>query len=116
MPAKSEVSILLEDAIAGGAFSIHTEPIVPSGVKVTVLNFGASVSPLLDRPQIALQWGSSGSGWTTIRALASTWDFQLNQTFVGDGNKRFRVVRRHEDTVTNQIIAVWANGVLDQTV
>lgn len=108
MPKKKEYNILFSDEISPATFSINESPIIPSGVMATLRNFGVSIPSNVIDGMAALEWGDTSGGWTTIRALAGTFEINMDRSFTGDGVKKFRLVRRHESANNKRIIA-WAD-------
>jgi len=82
-------NIVVDDLVAPGTSSITQTAIVPSGRNVNIQQFNGSCDP---GDYISLQWGA-GATWQTIMASYGNFKFGMNETLLGDGSKRIRVVR-----------------------
>lgn len=99
MPNKQQINIIVESTVNQGATSITEGAIVPLNKKVRVLKFGGYERLLSSNTGIiALQWGTAAT-WETIRVLGGGTPVELilNLEFIGDGAKRFRIVRQNRD-------------------
>jgi hypothetical protein len=106
------ISVSKDDNVAGLTDDVTQSGIVATGKTVKILRFGGvdpKIADALDSV-VLLQWGS-GATWKTIRAGTDTFDFEVNQDFVGDGTKRVRVVRANRSALSKQII-FWIEGLI----
>lgn len=102
---------ILDNAIAAGATDVHLFEIIPDGTRVKVVKFGGYERvTIVATGLIILQWGSNAGGWETIRAGGgpSPFEFLVNREFVGNGVKRFRIVRQNKDLLGSKEMAAWA--------
>lgn len=103
--ASTEINIVKDNDVATGN-TIDQSQIVPNGKTVVAKRFGCIDVAINDGKDsvVVLQWGDTGSGWTTIRACSRNTEFLVNRTFVGDGSKRFRIIRMNKSAVTKTIV------------
>jgi len=97
--------------VNAGATDTNLSPIVPNGKSAVVLVFGGALLFEATGSYVALQWGDASGGWQTVRVIAKEGEYHLNREFIGDGVKRFRIVRRNTDTSARPIIA-WIEGLI----
>ena len=88
-------------------------PAIPSGVAVTVTKFGGADLNLGDGLSTGylLQWGSGGA-FTIVAAIAltgNTFEYEMNQQFLGDGVKFFRITRQN-NSAHSKICPCWLKG------
>jgi hypothetical protein len=116
MAQKQQINIIVENTVAQGATVTNESAIIPNGKTIMVTKFGGyervqSVSTGI----IALQIGS-GAAWTTIRVGGggAPFEFDLQRTFVGDGIKKFRIVRINKDPAASspKEMAAWIEAVV----
>lgn len=108
--AKTSIFNIVDTDVAGSTVDTTLTAVVPAGKSVKVLTFGGSTLGLSGN-YFALQWGSAAS-WQTIRAAGGTFEFPLGKAFVGDGTKRFRLVRANTQASATRIVA-WLEGYVD---
>lgn len=117
MAAKTVINLIVENTVAQGATAISESAIVAAGKTVRLMRFGGYERSMSANTTgiIALQWGQ-GASWETIRAGGGStpFDFVLNRTFIGDGSKKFRLVRQNRDpggTAAKEMVA-WIEAVV----
>lgn len=117
MAAKTSVNLIIENTVAQGATATDNSAIVPAGKTVRLVRFGGYERSISANTTgiIALQWGQ-GAAWETIRVGGgpTPFDFILNRTFIGDGAKRFRIVRQNRDpalSAAKEMVA-WVEAVV----
>ena len=102
---------MFDNSISPGN-DVQETPVIPTGKIVTLKKFGGfdpRIGDYIDSI-IALRWGSGGS-WTTIRAGGQMFDLDLSIDFVGDGAKKFQIVRQNKSVVSKVIIA-WVEALV----
>lgn len=116
MATKQQINLIVENTVNQGATSTSESAVPANGVQVKILRFGGYER--LTSPNtgiIALQWGQGGT-WETIRAGGggTPFEFILNRTFIGDGNKRFRFVRQNRDPALSPAkeMVAWLEAIL----
>lgn len=110
--AKTKFDIVYDDSVPGGTTDIKMSAIIPSGRVIQLQSFGGCTPDIGDGidGQTALQWGS-GTSWQTIRAGTKSWDMLFKKDFLGDGSKRFRLVRKNNST-TSRPMVVWLEALV----
>jgi hypothetical protein len=111
--AKTKYKIMIgDDAKMAPGNDIVQSPIVPNGKNVRLREFGGCTPAIGDGIDgfIGLQWGSSGS-WESIAIGCHEFQRELKRDFLGDGTKRFRIVRMNESAVNRYIVA-WLDAIL----
>lgn len=111
MITKTKIDLVFDDSIVPGLpGDIKQSPVIPNGKIVRVLNMGWSCP--LDSSIAAIQFGSGGS-WNTFRGGYGNLDIKFTKgvDFVGDGVKRFRLIRINAGT-GNQVLVVWFGAVI----
>lgn len=98
----TSIEIALDNSVAANTTDIQTSGIIANGREVILKEFSGSA---LGNDYCVVQWGS-GAAWTTIRASYGTFRFPLTASFVGDGAKRFRVLRINSDLSTSRRIFI----------
>lgn len=109
---RGEITITKNDSIAPGNDNSVSE-IIADGKTVTLQKFGCldpAINDGVDSWAI-LQWGSDGSSWDPIRACSKNNEFKINRDFTGDGDKRFRIVRRNKSAVSKTFI-IWMEALV----
>jgi len=108
MTAKTEHNLFFNDVIGSGDTDLKLSPIIPNGKRVTLKVFGGCTPQINndDTPIIVVQWGS-GTTWQSIRAGCKMFNFELNRDFLGDGVKRFRLIRENGHVTGSNIIIAW---------
>lgn len=112
MPSKTKHSLMYDSSIAAGVTDVQTTPSIPVGKKVRLQSFGGfdpSIGDGIDS-MIAIQWGA-GTTWQTIRAGGKVFEFQIGRDFLGDGAKRFRLVRQNK-SASAKIIVAWLEALV----
>ena len=108
------INLYFDSAVAGATTDTQLSAIVPTGQVVFLKSFGGSdVKNAGNDPDsiIAIQWGS-GVSWTTIRAGSGQFfETTVGAEFVGDGVKRFRLVRQNRASAAHPIGA-WVTAVV----
>jgi hypothetical protein len=99
--------------IAGNTTDVeNVGPVIPAGKRVRLITFGAADCGTDNEASItALQWGAAGA-WETIRAFGlahCSMEVRLDQDYIGDGTKRFRVVRKNQSS-SSRIVLAWLEG------
>ena len=100
------VDDFIDDIVNAGQTNLRLSPIIANGVKIKIKKFGCFVRSKPENGIVALQWGS-GSSFDTIRAISGIFELEINKIFVGDGVKRFRLVRINKSILDNFEIATW---------
>ena len=108
--SKTRISQFFDASVAAGATDTQTSAIVPTGKAVEIKVFGGSV-PDGFNAVVALQWGSAGGGFTTIRAVQREIEFANLGQFVGDGIKRFRLVRINRSAAAAVLVG-WLEAIV----
>lgn len=96
----------IDDPVAANTTNTRLSPIVPAGTEVTIKKFGCFVRASTEKAIVAIQWGSGGS-FQTIRAISGVFELNINRVFIGDGVKRFRIVRINKTALETFEIAAW---------
>ena len=79
------------DTNLGGATDEYFTDPVTSGARGIVQIFGAA---LPGQGLVELHWGDDIGGWDLIKAVAGgTYEYLMNEEYLGDGVKMFRVRR-----------------------
>jgi len=112
MAKKTKHYLIFDNSIPSGT-DVNTTPIIPDGKIVKLQRFGGFDPAIGDGIDsiIALQWGGGGS-WTTVMASGKAFDFNLSRDFVGDGAKRFRLVRQNKSS-SDKIIVAWLEALVN---
>lgn len=112
MAKKTKFHYIFDDEVTAGGTAVETFPIIPSGIMLTLKMFGGADLAIGDGIDswAALQWGS-GATWETVRVGTKMWNLHMKHDFLGDGTKRFRLVRKNEST-TDKKIVVWIESLL----
>lgn len=110
MAKKKKHEIMLDNSVGASSSLIDLGEIIPSGAVARLSNFGGYDPIGSDGVGsiISLQWGS-GNSWLTIRVGGlGSFDFNWEKgvDFIGDGTKRFRIVRQNRSSVA-KVISVW---------
>jgi len=87
--AKTKVELSTDLIISAGATEVWESAVIPSGKTFLMQELFASS---IEGDYVVLQWGSSGS-WETVTGFYGIATRQIKKEFVGDGVKKFRVVR-----------------------
>lgn len=116
MSAKTFHNIFISNAVAAGETTNTDSAAIPNGQKCRLKLFGGydpnSGSGAPDG-FIYIQWGTVGS-FTTIRAGgAGFFNLDINQTFIGNGAKFFRVARTNNNTTGAKQMAAWIEALVD---
>jgi hypothetical protein len=101
------IDICLDSAVDASKTAETLSAAIPNGKKVTVSEFGGSC---LGNDYIMLQWGSAGA-FTTIRSSYGNFKFSWKKSFVGDGQKRFRILRVNTDTESARRIFAYLSAI-----
>lgn len=103
-------------AVPGGDANTWNSPIPAAGKKITLLIFGGydQLPAGLLPGAIALQWGSTAGGWTTVVAGGGGF-FESHRTveFTGDGTKGFRAIRQNPTAAVVRNMAAWLDAMLE---
>lgn len=110
MAKKTDFFMMKDSAVAASTIDVDQLPIIPNGISVNLMTFGGTVPKPDAGSYVAIQWGS-GAAWETIRAISGTFEFTIEKEFVGNGVKRFRVVRENKEVSAHRMFA-WAEGFL----
>lgn len=115
MPKLTKYGIILDNSVGSTTTVTDLGPIIPNGKTVRLTSFGGYDPVGSDGIGgiISLQWGSA-TNWLTIRAGGfGTFDFEWEKgiEFIGDGAKRFRIVRQNRSSVAKVMVA-WLTGKL----
>lgn len=110
MPLKTKYDLCFDSSIAAGATDIQSSAILPTGKTARLVCFGGYDPLIADKLSgfIALQWGSTGS-WSTVRAGGDGFfnlEWPKGKDFIGDGSKRFRLVRQNKSS-SDKIMVAW---------
>lgn len=113
MSSKQTIDVLIDSSVGASSTDVYESPIIPSGKTVRILSFGG-MDPLVGDgigSIIALQWGKNGA-WKSIRAISGcTIEFDLKKDFIGDGEKKFRLIRMNKSN-SSKVIGAWIDGVI----
>lgn len=101
MAKKTNHEIILESNVNANGQVITQTPIISLGKEVTIIEFSGSCAT---DDWAALQWGE-GANWETIRASYGNFNFKLNKSYKGDGQKRFRIVRANSSANSRRVFA-----------
>lgn len=104
---KDKIEYFFDDVVSGT--DIKESKIIPNGKKVTLQSFGGSS---YGEDFLALQWGSE-STWETVRSFYGTLNLHFKKDFVGDGAKRFRLIRYSSGS---RRVFVWVEALIHQEV
>ena len=110
---KTEYKIMVgDDAKLAPGTDVTQSPIIPNGKTVRLREFGGCAPMIGDGKDgfIGLQWGSGGT-WDSLAVGCHEFQRKLNSDFVGDGSKRFRIVRINE-SASNRYIVAWLDAIL----
>ena len=110
MAKKTKHEVMIDSSIGASASLAELGEIIPTGKIARLSNFGGYDPIGSDGVGaiISLQWGS-GNSWLTIRVGGfGSFDFNWEKgvDFIGDGTKRFRIVRQNRSSVA-KVISVW---------
>ena len=95
---------IMKDGIVNAAITqTDLTPIIPIGKKVLLKRFGGCAGE--NAGFCAIQFGDNAGGWITIRALTGTYEFLVGTEFIGDGVKRFRIIRQNDSTAAKYMSA-----------
>jgi len=101
-------SIFLTSEVNANSTDTETSPKIQNG-KTWVVEKVGFTEPILDiygySSEFALQWGSSGN-WDDIRIAAiagNTIEMTINESFIGDGTKRFRMIRKNNSDLDKRL-------------
>jgi|SRR3990172_7764380 len=113
--AKKTLIEIIEDSELNGTETLIklTDPI-PAGLTVVIREFGGVVVASNSKEgYVKLQWGSDVPTpvWQTIRAGTGFFNLHLNKDFVGDGVKRFRIIRENKAS-QKQVIVAWLDALI----
>ncbi len=108
---KTTINQVEDNSVDAGANEIFTSGIIPTGKVIKLRKFGCAIPEANNGSYVVVQWGN-GSGWQTVRACVSQADFVLKKDFLGDGVKRFRIVR-HNGHTSAQIMVYWIEAIID---
>lgn len=111
MAVKTKINIMLDTLVNAGATDVTEYTAIVDGKRVSIKHLGFSVPRPTADTYAALQWGDASGGWTTIRAGVGNLQFESDHEFVGNGVKKFRVVRKNGDAAQQRIF-VWADAVI----
>ena len=113
MAKKTLIDLSADDTVSGNSTETSDDTPIAAGAVARILRFGGAVGKDDGDNDniIALQWGSVGGGFKTVRAFPNFWDFKLFKEFEGDGTKHFRLVRQNNNTGSTQVIA-WLEGII----
>lgn len=111
MAEKTKHYLMYDNEVPVGT-TVDMTPVIPSGKVVTIKKFGGFDPAVGDNKDsiIALQWGS-GTTWTTIKAGGKCFEFDMQRDFIGDGSKRFRLVRVNRSAQI-KIIVAWLEALV----
>ena len=111
--SKTRFTLFFDSVIAADSSDAQLTPVVPNGKKVRLLEIGWSAS-ILDDSMVAVQWGNAGN-WTTIRSGYGTICLHLNKDFIGNGTKRFRIIRQNKHATEEKIVMAWLEAIALKT-
>ena len=101
--------IMKDGSVAAGNTQVDMTPIIPVGKRILLKRFGGCSG--VTAGFCGVQFGDSVGGWTTIRSLTNTYEFPIGTEFIGDGVKRFRIVRQNDST-TAKYMAAWLEALI----
>lgn len=113
MADKTKFEIYVDSNVAAGATDVQASDIIPATATVRILSFGGFDPNIGDSKDgiIGLQYGS-GTNWKTLRAGGGgVFDFNSKIDIVGDGTKRFRLVRKNNSSTPKSLIC-WLYAVI----
>jgi hypothetical protein len=100
----------LDDSVTGSGQDVWSAPDIPADEPWHLTKFGgtAGAAAVIG---LQLRTGTSPDVWTMIRAGIGPgqFEFDVDRDYVGDGTKKFRVVRQEKSGSAQQIIA-WLEG------
>ena len=100
---KVKHEIMKDGLVAAGSTQVDMTPIIPIGKIILLKRFGGCSG--ITAGFCAVQFGDSVGGWTTIRALTDTYEFPIGTEFIGNGVKRFRIIRQNDSTAAKYMSA-----------
>lgn len=110
MALKDKTDIVIESAVNAGITETQLAPIIPVGKTVRLMNFGGFDPITSDGVSgiISLQYGNATDGWKLIRCGGNGFfniQWEKGKDFIGDGTKRFRIVRQNKSSNIKNIAA-----------
>lgn len=109
MIEKLRFDVIEDGSVLSLSNTVKTSAIVTNGKRMLLQKFGGCSG--LTAGFCGVQWGDAAGGWVMIRALSGTYEFIVNQEFIGNGVKRFRIIRQNDSTAT-KYMAAWAEALL----
>lgn len=100
---------IIESNVSASSLDIDLSAIIPNGQTVTLKVFGGAIPFQVSGSYIAIQWGDNSGGWNTIRAITREAEYLINREFIGNGVRRFRIVRNNTDIQARAMVA-WIEG------
>jgi hypothetical protein len=113
MTTKTTFDIYVDSNVAANAIEMMQSDVIPQNKTVRLSCFGGFDPAIGDGKAsvIAIQWGF-GTNWKTLRAGGGgPFEYNVNIEVVGDGNKRFRLVRKNNSGTAKTLIC-WLFAVI----
>lgn len=108
MTTREFKQFIFDSSVAGLTNAVDESPVFPVGQKWQIKRVIFADPGIGDNISAGfqLQWGSPGSGYEFINGAYLTGDTReivINRIFVGDGDKRFRVVRQNNSAAAKKV-------------
>ena len=114
MTARDKFQVRVSGSIAGATTDQQLSAIVPTGEKwhISRVVFAHAVDNRNFSGGFQLEWGSGASFVfiTGAYLTGATFNDKIDQTFTGDGTKRFRLTRQNLDPTTAKQMSVVIDG------
>jgi len=102
---------LIDSVPKSGGTAVWESDVIPTGKTFRLKVFGCYDPPVGDGTGsiVHLEYGE-GATWETIRVIGyGTHNHEVNQEYVGDGVKKFRITRTNNSS-KDKIIYTWFEG------